>query len=86
MLMLGRMDEEVAIALFAIGGGVVIIAIIAHAWLGARRAAYDARLKQLMIERGMAAGEIEQVLRAKSECDPSQHMVDLMTGKGRIKL
>lgn len=33
-------------------------------WRKAREAAYNARLKQLMIERGMSADEIERVLSA----------------------
>ena len=33
-------------------------------WRKAQEAAYNARLKQLMIERGMTADEIRQVLEA----------------------
>jgi len=38
----------------------------------ARVAAYDARLKQLMIERGMTADEIAMVLQARSYDDDDE--------------
>ena len=41
---------------------VATVWIIAHQWRKARVAAYNARLKQLMIERGMSASEIRDVL------------------------
>ena len=56
--------EEVAIAMFVIGGVVAIISVVSHQWLKHRKLAYNARLKQLMIERGMTADEIERVVRA----------------------
>jgi hypothetical protein len=48
---------------------VAIVWIIAHYWRKTRVAAYNARLKQLMIERGMSASEIERVLRADGKLD-----------------
>ncbi len=48
---------------------VAIVWIIAHYWRKTRVAAYNARLKQLMIERGMSAGEIERVLQADGKLD-----------------
>jgi hypothetical protein len=55
-----------AIPLFAIAAGVFgwICVTIAVQWRRAREAAYNARLKQLMIERGMSAAEIKTVLEA----------------------
>ena len=56
--------DEVGIAVFVMGGMVGIISILAHQWRKHREAAYNARLKQLMIERGMTADEIERVVHA----------------------
>ena len=48
---------------------VALVWIITHQWRKVRVAAYNARLKQLMIERGMSAGEIERVLQAGGRSD-----------------
>lgn len=55
-----------AIPLFAIAAGVAgwVGVTIAVQWRKARESAYNARLKQLMIERGMSAAEIKTVLEA----------------------
>jgi len=76
--LLARMDEEVAVVLFVVAGVVGAIAIMAGVWLSAQRSAYDARLKQLMIERGMSPQEIEQVLQARSSNDCGHKATDAM--------
>lgn len=59
-------DEElIPIVAFVIGGAVGATAIIARAWHRVRVAAYQAHLKDLMIQRGMSAEEIERVVRAE---------------------
>lgn len=62
--LLGRVDEEIAVVLFVMGGIVAISAIAGHFWVRNREVAYNARLKQLMIERGMTADEIVRVVQA----------------------
>lgn len=64
-MMLGG-DAEVAIPVLAIIGGTITLIVMIS--LSARRRAqesgYNARLKQMMIERGMTADEIERVIKA----------------------
>jgi len=57
-------EIDIAITSIMVTMTVAVVWIIAHYWRRTRVAAYNARLKQLMIERGMSAGEIERVLRA----------------------
>lgn len=73
--------EEAAIAVFVMGGLVAVVAIVAHQWRTHREAAYNARLKQMMIERGMTSDEIVRVIRATH--DP---VVDENPGRGRKSL
>lgn len=54
------------LTLSSIGGAIAITAIVVSQWRATREAAYNARLKQLMIERGMSAEEIERVVQARS--------------------
>lgn len=61
---LASSDDEIAIAAFVMGGLVGLVSIVSHQWRKHREAAYNARLKQLMIERGMTADEIERVVQA----------------------
>jgi hypothetical protein len=65
MMMLASSDET-DITMMAIGfaGVCFIIWVIMHYVRATRVAAYNARLKQLMIERGMSATDIERVLNA----------------------
>ena len=57
-------DNDIAMMAIAMPMLVGIVWIIAHQWRRIRVAAYNARLKQLMIERGMSASDIERVLKA----------------------
>jgi hypothetical protein len=50
-------------------GVFLVVWTIARQWRRARVAAYNARLKQLMIERGMSADEIERVLETDANLD-----------------
>lgn len=59
-------DEEVAIAFFLCATVLGTIGIITSSWRKHREAAYNARLKQMMIERGMSAPEIDVVIRSKA--------------------
>jgi len=45
----------------------IIFGTLTHYWRRSRQAELDASLKQQMLERGMSADEIVQVLEAKSE-------------------
>jgi len=63
--------EDVAIASTMITFIFLIVWVIAHNWRRARVAAYNARLKQLMIERGMSAREIKEILDAGDNLETS---------------
>ena len=54
------------IGLVAVSGGLVVaaIAIIASHWCRVRLGEIEASLKQQMLEKGMSAAEIEQVIKA----------------------
>lgn len=54
----------VVVTFISIAGGVAIISVVAVQWRKTRVAAYNARLKQIMIERGMSVEEIERVIAA----------------------
>jgi hypothetical protein len=56
--------DEAAFGIFVVGGLIALTAILSHHWRRHREIAYNARLKQLMIERGMTADEIERVVQA----------------------
>lgn len=57
-------DEDLAMFLVGMCAIVIFTWIIASQWRKTREAAYNARLKQMMIERGMSAGEIERVIKS----------------------
>lgn len=63
--MLATSSDEIAVIAILSSMTVAVIGILAHQWRRVRVAAYNARLKQLMIERGMTADEIERVLSAE---------------------
>lgn len=57
--------DEVAVVMGTVMCMVIAsVLIVSHVWRKHREAAYNARLKQLMIERGMSAQEIDVVIRA----------------------
>ena len=66
MMLASSTANDVAILAIVMPMLVAIAWVIAYQWRRARTAAYDARLKQLMIERGMSPAEIERVLRTSS--------------------
>ena len=55
------------VVFISIGAFVAVVSVIAFNWRRTKEAGYNARLKQLMIERGMSGQEIERVMVA----DPS---------------
>lgn len=58
-------DETMVLTVLIVAAALVLIVwAVAHNWRKLRVAAYQARLRQLMIERGMSAEEIERVLGA----------------------
>lgn len=74
---LDKLDHQ---ELFSLAGGTVvtiagslvaIVAIIATAWRRTRVAEMQLALKQQMLEKGMSAAEIEQVMRASQEPAPA---------------
>ena len=65
--LLARVDDEIAAILFIMGGIVAICSIAGHFWVRNREVAYNARLKQLMIERGMTADEIVRVINTNPQ-------------------
>jgi hypothetical protein len=66
--LLQRFTPGTFIGLVAVIGGILgwIITTVAAQWRRVRVAEIEASLKQQMLERGMGAAEIEQVLRSKS--------------------
>lgn len=65
-------NETVVIGLLIVSAAVCaisIVLIVARHWRRVRIASYNARLKQLMIERGWSADEIERVLGAEGRLD-----------------
>lgn len=60
-------SDDIAMTSIMVSMTVAVVWIIAHQWRKVRVAAYNARLTQLMIERGMSADEIERVLRAGND-------------------
>ena len=65
--LLARVDEEVLVAIFVVGGIIAVCALVGHFVVRNREVAYNARLKQLMIERGMTADEIVRVIQANPQ-------------------
>lgn len=57
-------EEDVAMTAILCTFFFLVIWVVVHHWRKHRVAAYNARLKQLMIERGMSAREINEVLEA----------------------
>lgn len=55
-------EEEVAAAFFIMTGIVACFTTGVVQWRKRSEAAYNARLKQMMIERGMTADEIDRVV------------------------
>lgn len=72
--LLAKFDGGELIGLLSVlmGGLIAITAIVSVHWRKARRAEQDAALKQQMIERGMSAEQIAQVLAASSK-SPKDH-------------
>ncbi len=69
-MMLALLDGlDIAMASIITSMSVAVVWVIADQWRKVRVAAYNARLKQLMVERGMSAGEIERVLQAGARSD-----------------
>lgn len=60
------------IALVSIVGGLVCgtVTIVAVYWSGSHKADIEAKLKADMLDRGMSAGEIEDVLATGSAAHP----------------
>jgi biopolymer transport protein ExbB/TolQ len=72
MLMASVNEFDVALASVLVGMAIAVVWIIAHQWRKARVAAYNARLKQLMLERGMSASEIERVIAADGKLEQTE--------------
>ena len=68
-MMLGFSDSEIGFAAMVMGTIVIcfVFWILTRHLRRSRIAAYNARLKQLMIERGMTADEIVRVLEAGND-------------------
>lgn len=67
-------NETIVISLLILAGAacaITVVAVVARHWHRGRVAAYNACLKQLMIERGWSPEEIERVLRAPGQLDLS---------------
>lgn len=69
MIMASTNEFDIAAISIVLPMVVAVVWIIAHHWRKHKVAAYNARLKQLMIERDMSADEIERVIRAEGKLD-----------------
>lgn len=69
MTLASTSGEDIALASTMMVFTFMIVWVVAHHWRKHRVAAYNARLKQLMIERGMSADEIERVIRIEGKLD-----------------
>lgn len=69
LLLLGMSDDEVVIPVvfFLAAGVVAIFSVVSYNRRKSQESAYAARLKQLMIERGMSAEEISVVISANPD-------------------
>lgn len=54
----------VPVVVFAMGGIVAATAVVSLHWRRSREAAYNARLKQMMIEQGMSAEDIVRIIES----------------------
>jgi hypothetical protein len=65
--MLATSEASAAVAIVTMSGGILValVYVIAFNMRRVRENAYNARLKQMMIERGMSADEIERVINAQ---------------------
>src|ERR1022692_869058 len=59
--------ELIGLAAVIMGPMVAIVAVIASQWRRVRVAEYEATLKQQMLDKGMSAAEIVQVMKATSD-------------------
>lgn len=57
--------DGIGVVFFSVAGVVAICTTIAWNIRKSKEAAYNARLKQMMIERGMNANEIDVVIRSE---------------------
>lgn len=100
--MLAMDDELVAVVLVPVIGGLVAIVMVARFYLESRRktrladlraqaAETEARLKALMVQRGMSAEEIERILstgparqefEAEENLDPEGRIVSVLASNG----
>ena len=81
--MLASSDDEIILAAIVCGGLIAVVGIGFRTIRKVREAGYNARLKQLMIERGMSAHEIEQVIRSRPDADDCRGIFARMGG-GRL--
>jgi hypothetical protein len=62
-------EADIAIVSIVLTFVFLTVGVVVHNWRKNKVAAYNARLKQLMIERGMTAREIKEVLEADGHLD-----------------
>jgi SOS response regulatory protein OraA/RecX len=74
--------EIIGLAAVIAGPMVAIVAVIATQWRRVRVAEFEATLKQQMLDKGMSAAEIEQVMRASQ--DPAAAGPVASTGNGAL--
>ncbi len=83
---LGGDPDLVFVTLLAIGGmitaiAIVTVSVIAVQWRKLRQAEDENGLKQEMIDRGMTADEIVQVIRASRDRSWHAHLAELGSGE-----
>lgn len=70
LMLAGGDDEIIAVFFFLAAGVVAIVSTVSWNRRKTQEAAYNARLKQMMIERGMNANEIDVVIRSGPDSKP----------------
>ena len=83
--LLNKFEPGELIALTAVVGGalVAIIAVVSYQWGKVRVAELDSALKQQMLEKGMSADEIEQVMKVtKAPTDTKVGLAQMMIEHG----
>lgn len=77
--------ELIAVVAIVCGIGCGVVAIICDYWHRHRLAETEAALKQQMLDKGMSAAEIVQVLHASTQRKaPKSHCADLNYNKAKL--
>jgi len=79
-------NDVLALVAIVLAAGVIVavISTIAVQWRKEREAAYNARLKQIMLERGMSAADIARVIDAGVPPNAESKILDWLHERGDV--